>query len=258
MIKFFRKIRQQLLTENKFSRYLIYAIGEIILVVIGILIALQFNNWNIDRKSELKAEELSENLLQELKGVKNLMDHQLEDVERQRNAIQYVINNDEPQLDSVLSLAYLGSFQVDPLSFLFSYIVYFNPRGDIYNSAINDGTLVLIQSVELIKGLNTVYTMSENRWSEHVKAENSVNIEIQAYIADKYHDLFNSGELKNNKGDWDKTTTNKILQAINSDGRLKYLLSAKLQILRFKHASLNRRVYPVVELSIDYFENNRK
>ena len=40
MIKFFRKIRQSLLSENKFSRYLIYAIGEIVLVVIGILIAL--------------------------------------------------------------------------------------------------------------------------------------------------------------------------------------------------------------------------
>ena len=46
MIKFFRKIRQRLLTENKFSKYLLYAIGEILLVVIGILIALQINNWN--------------------------------------------------------------------------------------------------------------------------------------------------------------------------------------------------------------------
>lgn len=50
MIKFFRKIRQHLLAENKFSKYLIYAIGEIILVVIGILIALQINNWNDKRK----------------------------------------------------------------------------------------------------------------------------------------------------------------------------------------------------------------
>jgi hypothetical protein len=50
MIKFFRKIRQRLLTENKFSKYLIYAIGEIILVVIGILIALSINNWNESRK----------------------------------------------------------------------------------------------------------------------------------------------------------------------------------------------------------------
>ena len=53
MIKFFRKIRQKLLTENKFSKYLIYAIGEIVLVVIGILIALQVNNWNEIRKSKL-------------------------------------------------------------------------------------------------------------------------------------------------------------------------------------------------------------
>ena len=51
MIKFFRKIRQNLLAENKFSKYLIYAIGEIILVVIGILIALQINNWNENKKA---------------------------------------------------------------------------------------------------------------------------------------------------------------------------------------------------------------
>ncbi|MBW2938506.1 hypothetical protein KXJ69_10330 [Aureisphaera sp. CAU 1614] len=56
MIKFFRRIRQKLLSENKFSKYLLYAIGEIVLVVIGILIALQINNWNEERK--LKTEEL--------------------------------------------------------------------------------------------------------------------------------------------------------------------------------------------------------
>ena len=46
MIKFFRKIRQNLLSEGKTGKYLKYAIGEIILVVIGILIALSINNWN--------------------------------------------------------------------------------------------------------------------------------------------------------------------------------------------------------------------
>ena len=50
MIKIFRKIRQRMLKENKTSKYLLYAIGEIILVVIGILIALQINNWNETRK----------------------------------------------------------------------------------------------------------------------------------------------------------------------------------------------------------------
>lgn len=50
MIKFFRKIRQHLLSENKFSKYIIYGIGEIILVVIGILIALSINNSNQFKK----------------------------------------------------------------------------------------------------------------------------------------------------------------------------------------------------------------
>ena len=54
MIKFFRKIRYALMTNNKTAKYLTYAIGEIILVVIGILIALQINNWNEDRKNSIK------------------------------------------------------------------------------------------------------------------------------------------------------------------------------------------------------------
>lgn len=54
MIKFFRKIRQELLTENKFSKYMLYAVGEIILVVIGIMIALQINGLNESRKDRIK------------------------------------------------------------------------------------------------------------------------------------------------------------------------------------------------------------
>ena len=50
MIKFFRKIRQQLLVENRLTKYLLYAIGEIVLVVIGILLALQFNTWRMENK----------------------------------------------------------------------------------------------------------------------------------------------------------------------------------------------------------------
>ena len=62
MMKFFRKIRQNLLMENKTGKYLKYAIGEIVLVVIGILIALSINNWNEERK--LKSVEIK--ILQDL------------------------------------------------------------------------------------------------------------------------------------------------------------------------------------------------
>ncbi|NND51857.1 MAG: hypothetical protein HKN54_05595 [Flavobacteriaceae bacterium] len=67
MIKFFRRIRRQLLSENKFSKYLFYAVGEIILVVIGILIALQINNWNESRKLDVVELALYTNLLGDIK-----------------------------------------------------------------------------------------------------------------------------------------------------------------------------------------------
>ena len=68
MIKFFRRIRQSLLTQNKMRSYLLYAIGEIILVVIGILIALQINNWNEKQKLEAKKQEYYVQLLDDLES----------------------------------------------------------------------------------------------------------------------------------------------------------------------------------------------
>jgi hypothetical protein len=65
MIKFFRKIRQKMLAENKFRKYLIYAIGEIILVVIGILIALQINNWNEERKDTSELNQYKQRLIKQ-------------------------------------------------------------------------------------------------------------------------------------------------------------------------------------------------
>jgi hypothetical protein len=62
MIKFFRRFRQRLISENKFSKYLLYAVGEIVLVVIGILIALSINNWNENRKLKAEENELLTNL----------------------------------------------------------------------------------------------------------------------------------------------------------------------------------------------------
>ena len=71
MIKFFRKIRYDFMEKNKTGKYLKYAIGEIVLVIIGILIALSINNWNANRK--LKSEE--QNLLKDLRiEIKNNID----------------------------------------------------------------------------------------------------------------------------------------------------------------------------------------
>jgi hypothetical protein len=73
MIIFFRNIRQQLLNENKTGKYLMYAIGEIVLVVMGILIALSINNWNSKRIE--KREEISsyKNIKRQINDDKNVI-----------------------------------------------------------------------------------------------------------------------------------------------------------------------------------------
>ena len=67
MISFFRKIRYRLAKDNQFLKYSRYAIGEIVLVVVGILIALQINNWNSERKTQLQEKVILQSLLDEFK-----------------------------------------------------------------------------------------------------------------------------------------------------------------------------------------------
>ncbi len=92
MIKFFRKIRQNLLEESKTSKYLKYAIGEIVLVVIGILIALQINNWNENRKVDGEIvkilTEIRSNLISDSLNIEETYSTKLEDIN-----IQYTVIN---------------------------------------------------------------------------------------------------------------------------------------------------------------------
>ena len=66
MLKFFRQIRQRLIRENRFSKYLLYAIGEVVLIVIGIWIALQLNNWNSERLDQIESNKYLAKLEQEM------------------------------------------------------------------------------------------------------------------------------------------------------------------------------------------------
>ena len=78
MIKIFRKIRQNLLMENKTGKYFKYAFGEIILVVIGILIALQINNWNENRKNKITEADYYCRILDDLELNEKLIDENYE------------------------------------------------------------------------------------------------------------------------------------------------------------------------------------
>ena len=116
MINFFRKIRKQLADDNKPLKYMRYAIGEIVLVVIGILIALSINNWNENRKEK----QLEENLLLELReNLQGDIDHNRHEINTQNAHIEHIeglikyLDSKLPYSDSLnfIRVIYFETFQ---------------------------------------------------------------------------------------------------------------------------------------------------
>lgn len=92
MLKFFRKIRFNLMDTGKTSKYLKYAIGEIILVVIGILIALQINNWNESNKENNTATLLAKSLIEDLNKDVDFLKNALTFSEQKINSCDELLN----------------------------------------------------------------------------------------------------------------------------------------------------------------------
>ena len=147
MIKFFRKIRQNLLSENKFSKYLIYAIGEIILVVIGILIALQLNNYN----ETLNQNELEQKALHNLK-----LDFEYNQLELEK-ALQTLQENKEACI-TILNYTgnkYSDAFKIDSLLQLVPSIPQYFPQNGFLMDLINSGNLGIIKNDNLRNKLSS-------------------------------------------------------------------------------------------------------
>ena len=100
MINFFRKIRKQLANDNKPLKYMRYAIGEIVLVVIGILIALQINNWNESQKLKKyekgTLKQIQENLNRDLQSLEEIIENRKKSVLAVDKILSYPKNNPQP------------------------------------------------------------------------------------------------------------------------------------------------------------------
>lgn len=91
MFKFFRKIREQLIKEGSLKRYLLYAIGEILLVMIGILLAVQVNNWNENRKLKNTEQKLLLALKTEYQQNQIGIESQIATIEHQVSSMKDII-----------------------------------------------------------------------------------------------------------------------------------------------------------------------
>ena len=159
MIKFFRKIRQRLLSENKFSKYLLYAIGEIVLVVIGILIALSINNWNEDRKlKELKKEYLY-SLKRDLTSNLSLLDEALVYAEndiKKNTAFAARLSSSNSTIDTLKTIA---RHEFIPIMKGLRTL-----NQNTYNSLITTGNIELLGK-DLTQNVQEYYTVQENSMS---------------------------------------------------------------------------------------------
>jgi hypothetical protein len=151
MIKLFRHIRKSLLSEGNTGKYLKYAIGEIILVVIGILIALQINNWNENRKLNDHRKELISNLITDFTATNENIDLAIkkrEDELDRMNTFYGLIKN-KKQTISVDSLR--------KLSTVFFAEDNFKPNISSYNEAVSNGDLKLLKNRLFTKNIETFF-----------------------------------------------------------------------------------------------------
>jgi hypothetical protein len=106
MIKFFRKIRHNLMEQNKTGKYIKYAIGEIILVVIGILIALSINNWNESKKQEQRAiiyaNKIINDIETDIKNIDSLVSVGQRNVKEIENYFNYFENQDPVDINTLI------------------------------------------------------------------------------------------------------------------------------------------------------------
>jgi hypothetical protein len=148
MIKFFRRIRQQRLTDNKFSKYLLYAIGEIILVVIGILIAFQLNEWNDHRKQIILEDEYYCRLLDDVKLDKQQIQNLLELAEKRlvasNKSVRLLLNDRSKKVD-------IGSQITLSTKAIYSD---FEPNNSAYEDLKSGANLNIISDKSIIKALN--------------------------------------------------------------------------------------------------------
>jgi hypothetical protein len=156
MIKFFRKIRQNLLSEGKTRKYLKYAVGEIVLVVIGILIALQINNIKTkhdNRQTEkILLQSIREDLLRDTTDLQKLNSYKKDQFSGTEDMLRLFARPNPSEIDT---LSFLGKME-----FLLYYFTHY-PANTSFDLAKSSGNLFLVTNKDLIDDLSNYYGDSE-------------------------------------------------------------------------------------------------
>ena len=188
MIKFFRNIRRALLSGNKVRKYLLYAIGEIILVVIGILIAVTINSWNEGRKEVRKERELYSKLISDLDKELSLIEKAIEDLKEHEDLHYHLfyVKSGQEQLEQEMPYGILRW----SVPFIPTFKDSYQSKVDkITKSSLRDAVNEYFQLEQRAINRNMAYEkMKADLVRPYITANGLIKVE-DIYVVDRYQEV---------------------------------------------------------------------
>jgi hypothetical protein len=180
MISVFRKIRRSTSFQNRFGKYLVYALGEILLVVIGILIALQVNTWKEERNDRNQEYKILEGLLVEFKNAQDELE--LDSIGRSEilRAVQFVIRIKNKEIPFPESFDTIAS-SLDAVKFYRFY----SPSHPQLTDLQSSGKFDLLTSKETSEALLKYLEWWERVSNLEKNAQNFIINNLRPYLADQ-------------------------------------------------------------------------
>ena len=178
MIHLFRKIRRNMLTNNKVSKYILYALGEILLVIIGILIALQVNEWNQERKNNDEEQIILTNLKSEFSQNKMALKDVWGILSNSQNGcleLMKLMNQERSELNK---------YNIDSLIYWTIEYYPFNPSNNVFADLVQSGRLQLIQDETLRNKLFEWSTEMENYRNSFEEYQHFIENHMLVYLID--------------------------------------------------------------------------
>lgn len=182
MLRFFRKIRQQYLQDGAFSKYLLYTVGEIALVVIGILLALAINNASEDRSKRKEEQVYLQGLQRDFVASRvklvELISVNTQNYEAAKNIARYISKEQAPPTEQELSQ---GLFQA------FAYDIAFNPNNSLLDEMISSGSLKDLSSADLRRRLTnwTAFLVDIAKQEDDLRQQREKLLDL--FRTDDYH-----------------------------------------------------------------------